>query len=197
MQKRLTLLFASTNLNKFNELKPMLPEQFRLINLTDIAWTTEIPEPYETFEENAMAKTGFIYKQTGLTCFAEDSGLEIDALGGRPGVFSARYAGAHGDSKQNNKKVLSEMEGMTHRSARFISVISYQSSAVSCHIFKGIVEGAISMEERGTQGFGYDPVFIPAGFHNTFGELPPGIKQSISHRRRALDLFLEHLHTWS
>lgn len=193
MKEQKTLLFASTNLHKFNEILPFIPAAYRLISLRDILWNEDIPEPYETFEENAIAKTTFLMERTGLACFSEDSGLVVDALGGRPGVYSARYSGIHGNGTENNNKVLSEMRDQHLRSARFVSVIAFQTSEKDCHLFKGIVEGIISDRALGDGGFGYDPIFIPCGFRHTFGELAPGIKQAISHRRRALHAFLADL----
>lgn len=173
----------------------MLPPGITLIGFNDINWTIDIPEPFDTFEDNASAKAGFVFERTGLACFAEDSGLVIDALDGKPGVLSARYAGGHGDTAANNQMVLAEMEGQTQRSARYIAVIAYIKMNTPFQFFTGVVEGSITTSPIGGGGFGYDPIFIPAGFKQTFAELPGQIKQSISHRRKALDAlmhFLQH-----
>ena len=187
------LLFASQNRHKLEEMRLLIPPMYQLKNLTDIGWTDEIPEPFETFEENAMAKTRYIYERTGLSCFAEDSGLEIDALHGRPGVYSARYAGTHGHHEGNNRKVLLELGSRPDRTARYTAVIAWQVNHETIHLFKGRVEGSISMTPIGENGFGYDPIFIPAGFDQTFGQLPASVKQAISHRSKAFRLFLEAL----
>lgn len=189
-----TLLFASSNAHKLHELRNLIPASFTLIGLDDIQWTTDIPEPFDTFEENAAAKALFVHERTGMTCFAEDSGLEVDALQGRPGVLSARYAGMHGNSVANMEKLLRELEGVTQRTARFVAVIAFKQENEDMIFFSGRVEGSIAKRISGTSGFGYDPVFIPAGFNQTFGELSPAIKLSISHRSKALNAFLEHLH---
>ena len=172
----------------------MLPSAIQIKGLRDIGWTDEIPEPFESFEENAAAKANLLFEQTGIPCFAEDSGLEVDALNGRPGVFSARYAGEHGNSEANINKLLSVLEGITNRSARFIAVIAFPTPS-RVIFFTGIVAGTIASGPRGAGGFGYDPVFIPNGFKDTFGELSPAVKQSISHRKKALTSFIDYLST--
>jgi XTP/dITP diphosphohydrolase len=188
-----SLLFASSNAHKLEEIRRMLPPAITLLGFNDINWSIDIPEPFDTFEENACAKAGFVMERTGLTCFAEDSGLVIDALGGRPGVLSARYAGEHGDAMANNQKVLEEMDGESQRSARYVAVIAYIEMNKTFQLFRGEVEGSITTAAFGNGGFGYDPIFIPAGFNQTFAELPARIKQSISHRRKALDAFIRFL----
>lgn len=188
-----TLLLASANQHKLEEIKWKLPSGYEVKSLKDIGWREEIPEPYETFEENAAAKTAYLFSATGLLCFAEDSGLEIDALSGRPGVYSARYSGSNGNSQSNIEKVLLEMKNITSRSARFISVIAFQTSRDEVHFFKGTVEGSISEYPHGLGGFGYDPVFIPKGFDQTFAILPASLKNQISHRAKAMVQFVEFL----
>ena len=187
------LLFASTNQHKTEEIKSMLPSGINLKNLKDIHWTEEIPEPFDTFQANAAAKTSFLFERTGLVCFAEDSGLKIDALNGRPGVYSARYAGVHGDSLQNINKVLFEMSGVENRKARFISCIAYQSELQKHSFFEDNVEGSIATEIKGVGGFGYDPIFIPEGFSQTFSQLKEQIKNKISHRAKSMRQFLDYL----
>ena len=189
-----TILFASSNAHKLDEIRAMVPASILVKGLHDIQWTADIPEPYDTFEENAAAKATRIAAETGIPCFAEDSGLEVDALNGRPGVLSARYAGEHGDADANINKLLQELKGITNRKARFVAVIAYPMPE-RVVFFKGTVEGSIAFDDGGTGGFGYDPVFIPQGFKHTFGQLAPSIKQSISHRRKALMAFIGFLDT--
>ena len=187
------LLFASSNLHKLDEIRLMLPEGCHLLGLHDTPLTEEIPEPFDSFAANAIAKTSFVYNRTGLPCFADDSGLEIDALEGRPGVFSARYAGEHKSSEDNLRKVLHELEDMPRRTARFIAVIAYQPNEKQSYLFEGKVEGTIGLTPSGTAGFGYDPIFIPSGFHQSFAELPAHIKNRISHRAKAMQKFIHFL----
>lgn len=187
------LLFASSNLHKLEEIRLMLPDSYLLLGLNDISLTEEIPEPYDSFAANATAKTSFVYSRTGLPCFADDSGLEIDALQGRPGVLSARYAGEHKSSEDNLRKVLHELKDMPKRTARFVAVIAYQPNEKESYLFEGKVEGTISFTPTGTAGFGYDPIFIPAGFHQSFAELPAHIKNRISHRAKAMQKFIHFL----
>ncbi len=188
-----TILFATTNPNKLQEIKAIIPATFEVKSLQDIAWKEEIPEPFETFEKNAAAKTSFLLQATGLMCFAEDSGLEIDALEGRPGVLSARYAGNHGHSQRNLEKVLAEMKNINQRSARFISVIAFQPGPEDIYLFRGVVEGTIAEFPSGSGGFGYDPIFIPLGFDQPFAVLPTSLKNRISHRSKSMIQFLEFL----
>lgn len=187
------LLFTTNNQHKVDEVKRLVPARYEVISLADLNWKEDIPEPYDTFHENAMAKTNYLFERTSHICFAEDSGLAIDALDGRPGVYSARYAGGHGNSAANIQKVLTEMNGIINRSARFISLIAFQTNATTVNLFQGTVEGDIAQEISGIGGFGYDPIFIPKGFHQTFGVLDPAIKDRISHRSRSMQLFLSFL----
>jgi XTP/dITP diphosphohydrolase len=187
------LLFVSSNPHKVDEIRKLLPADFHLVGLSDINWTNEIPEPFETFEENAGAKVSLVFKHTGIPCFADDSGLEVDALDKRPGVFSARYAGENKSSEENIKRVLKELGDTKNRTARFVAVIAYQPKENEIKIFRGTVEGHISYSPLGKEGFGYDPVFIPDGFDQTFGQLSPLIKKSISHRAKAMAMFLAFL----
>jgi len=187
------LLFVSTNQHKLEEIKSMLPQDYAVKNLKDIGWEEEIPEPHDTFEENAAAKVSYFFRSTNTPSFAEDSGLVIDALGGRPGVFSARYAGIHGDNQKNIDKVLEEMKGVDMRSASFVSVIAFQPGENNIHYFIGKVKGRITEKVMGSGGFGYDPIFIPDGFSESFGMLPVSLKNKISHRSKSMDQFLEFL----
>jgi XTP/dITP diphosphohydrolase len=188
-----SLLFASSNQHKLDEIKVMIPGDYEVKNLRDIGWTKDIPEPFETFEENAATKVSTLYAATGLMCFAEDSGIVINALDGRPGVYSARYSGTHGDIDQNNQKVLREMLNVKDRSASFVSVIAFQVGENEIHYFKGRIEGSISQSVIGKEGFGYDPIFIPNGFDQTFGVLSSSLKNRISHRSRSMEQFIDFL----
>ena len=191
--KSRSLLLASYNEHKLEEFRQMLPAEFLLSSLRDIGFTAEIAEPFETFGENALAKTSFIFRHTGMVCFADDSGLEIDALEGRPGVRSARYAGEGRRPEDNVHQVLMELGTNPVRSARFVAVIAYQLSDTVAYLFKGTVEGNISFHSMGKGGFGYDPIFIPSGFDLTFGQLSSHLKNQISHRAKAVELFLNFL----
>ena len=187
------LLFASSNRHKLEEIRRMIPEWYLLSGLEDLHWTEEIPEPFDTFEANAKAKASFVFERTRLSCFADDSGLEVDALQGRPGVRSARYAGEHKGSTDNLMKVLEELGETPQRSARFMAVIACQLGADEVYTFTGKVEGSISYKPTGEGGFGYDPIFIPSGFDQSFGKLSPELKNRISHRAMAMRQFLEFL----
>ena len=187
---RKEILFASNNTHKVEEVRKLLPDNYHLLSLHDLNWTEDIPEPFDTYEDNAKAKVQFVYDRTGMSCFSDDSGLAIDALDGRPGVFSARYSGDKGNTKANIDKVLHEMKGVTDRSGRFYSVIAYMDPLQHVTLFQGIVEGKITMKPMGTGGFGYDPIFIPNGFDQTFGQLPEDLKNKISHRAVSMKKFL-------
>jgi len=180
------LVFASHNLNKIQEVNDILGPGFRLSGLDDIGCHEEIPEPYETLEDNALAKARYVFNKYGKDCFADDTGLEVAALNGRPGVQSARYAGPEKDSAANMAKLLDELSGKTNRKARFRTVIALIIDGEE-HIFEGIVNGRITDKPMGEKGFGYDPVFIPKGYDQTFGELDAAIKNRISHRYAAIE----------
>lgn len=187
------ILFASHNEHKVQEVREMLSHDFRLLSLNDIEFNEEIHEPFESIEENAKAKAYFVFDRTGLACFSDDSGLEVDALDGRPGVHSAHYAGWERNSEANIQKVLAELGASEERTARFQSVIAYLSAAGDIQTFRGTVEGIITFSPKGNGGFGYDPIFIPKGFEKTFGELPPQVKNKISHRAIAMQKFMRYL----
>ena len=191
-----SLLFVSSNQHKLEEIKNMIPPGYSVKNLKDIAWEEEIPEPYDTFEENAAAKVSYFFRSTRIPSFAEDSGLVVEALNGRPGVFSARYSGTHGNNQKNIEKVLDEMNGVESRRATFVSVIAFQNDENNIQYFKGKVLGRISENVLGSGGFGYDPIFIPDGFEKSFGELPASLKNNISHRSRSMQQFIEFLITF-
>jgi XTP/dITP diphosphohydrolase len=186
------IIFASNNLNKIREINNVLGNSFTLLSLQDLNMTEDIPENEMTLEDNALYKARHIYRDTGMNVFADDTGLEVEALDGRPGVHSARFAGENKDSDANIEKLLSLLENETNRNARFRTVIALIFDGKE-YLFEGIVTGTIKKERRGKQGFGYDPVFIPEGKSVTFAEMDLNEKNRISHRARAfekLKLFL-------
>lgn len=188
-----SLLFCSTNQHKIAEIKAILPQSFHLMGLSDIQWTEDIPEPFETFTENAAAKCQMVFQQTQIPCFSEDSGLCIRSLQERPGVYSARYAGPDKNAGNNIHKVLDELGETEDRAAWFISTIAFKPNADEIFFFEGKVHGQISHTPSGNDGFGYDPIFIPNGFSNTFAMLSSQIKWRVSHRTKAFEKFLAFL----
>ncbi|PKP34037.1 MAG: non-canonical purine NTP pyrophosphatase [Bacteroidetes bacterium HGW-Bacteroidetes-17] len=186
------LVFATNNLHKLSEVRDIIGSRIELLNLNDIGFNEEIPETASTLEGNASLKSSTIYKKFGIDCFADDTGLEVDALNGGPGVYSARYAGAENDADKNTAKLLGELISTTNRKAQFRTVISLILNG-SEYFFEGIVEGVISREKRGNEGFGYDPVFIPDGYTKSFAELSAKEKNTISHRARATQKLYEFL----
>lgn len=188
------LVFATHNTNKLKEVGLLLPKNIRLISLEDIGCSEEIPETETTLEANAQLKADYITRHYGISSFADDTGLIIDALNGAPGVYSARYAGEEKDSEKNMEKVLKELKNSTSREASFKTVFSLNINSKRL-LFEGIVEGKITYEKRGTNGFGYDPIFIPTGYDQTFAQLPIQIKNEISHRGKALQKLIQYLAT--
>ncbi|WP_228235732.1 non-canonical purine NTP diphosphatase [Allomuricauda sp. M10] len=191
------LVFATHNDHKLKEVKQLLPDSIELLSLNDINCFDEIPETGSTLEENAKIKADFVTRTYGFNCFSDDTGLLIDTLDGRPGVFSARYAGEGKNAQDNMTKVLKEMEGQTDRNAHFKTVIHLNWNGEP-YVFEGIVEGEITHTQYGEGGFGYDPIFKPFGHEQTFGELPSETKNAISHRGMAvakLVAFLKNLPT--
>jgi XTP/dITP diphosphohydrolase len=179
------ICFASHNKNKIVELRKLLGEEIDLIGLDDLGVSEEIPETGSTLEENALIKAEYVYSRFKIPCFADDTGLEVDALNGEPGVYSARYAGEPANSEKNINKLLVELEGVKNRNARFKTVIAYLDRAGERY-FVGEVEGRITAGKSGDEGFGYDPVFLPKGFDSTFAEMTMEEKNTISHRGRAV-----------
>jgi len=179
------LVFATTNAHKLEEVAAKIAGKIKLLSLNDIGCYEDIEEIGTTFRENASIKSHFIYNKYHLNCFGDDSGLEIDALNGEPGVYSARYAGEHGNHDANIDLVLKNMKDITNRSARFRTVISLMWKG-SEHFFEGTVEGTIRHERSGTAGFGYDPIFEPAGYNITFAQMTMAEKNTISHRASAM-----------
>lgn len=187
------LVFATNNAHKLEEVAAILGDQIELLSLNDIGCHTDIPETAETLEGNALLKSSFIFKNYGLDCFADDTGLEVESLGGAPGVYSARYADGQGhDSQANMNKLLKEMEEKNDRKAQFRTIISLIEKGEERQ-FEGIVKGQITREKRGESGFGYDPIFQPDGYETTFAELGSDIKNRISHRARAVAALCDYL----
>ena len=186
------IIFATHNNNKLLEVKKMISKKIEIKSLSDLSYNFEIPENEKTIEENAIFKAKFIYSKFKLNVFADDTGLEVEALGGKPGVHSARYAGNDKDNKKNIKKLLDSIRGIENRKANFKTVISLIFKD-KLYVFEGKIYGKISDEEKGLFGFGYDPVFIPDGFKKTFGELNPEIKNTISHRAIAFNKLISFI----
>lgn len=179
------LIFATNNKHKLDEIRAILSGRFEILSLRDIGFEGDIPENASTIEGNAIEKARYVKEHTGMDCFADDTGLEVDALGGEPGVRSARYAPGEGhDSKANMELLLRNMQGKTNRTARFRTVIALIRDGVEKTV-EGIVEGSLTEVPRGSDGFGYDPVFVPEGYDRTFAEMTPDEKNSLSHRGRA------------
>lgn len=186
------LVFATNNAHKLEELRAILGGTIEILSLADINCHADIPETADTLEGNARQKSLFIYEHYGLDCFADDTGLEVECLNGAPGVYSARYAGDGHDSQANMEKLLEEMKDKTNRKARFRTVISLIEKGEE-HQFEGIVNGRIIKQKKGDAGFGYDPIFQPDGYDETFAELGNEIKNKISHRARAVASLCEYL----
>ncbi|MCE2847733.1 MAG: RdgB/HAM1 family non-canonical purine NTP pyrophosphatase [Chitinophagaceae bacterium] len=180
------IIFASNNKHKAEEIRAVLGAQFDIITLKEAGIEIDIPEPHETLAENAREKSMVIHRLTGMDCFSEDTGLEVDALNGAPGVRSARYAGEQATADDNLKKLLVEMKGIEKRSARFRTVISLILNGQE-HMFEGDCEGNITDNASGTAGFGYDPVFMPEQYDKTFAELGIEVKSAVSHRKKAIE----------
>lgn len=179
------IVFATNNQHKLSEVRAVLGDGFELVTLREVGITEDIPETGATLDENASQKARYVYDRTGLDCFADDTGLEVEALNGAPGVRSARYATDGHDFAANNRKLLHELEGKENRKARFRTVISLIRGGVEQQM-EGIVRGTIATQEAGCEGFGYDPLFIPDGHDITFAEMSADEKNAISHRGRAV-----------
>jgi XTP/dITP diphosphohydrolase len=188
------IVFATNNLHKLNEIKSIILNGIEIISLSEIGCKDEIPETGATLEANASQKSFYVFEKYGCNCFADDTGLEIDALNNRPGVYSARYAGENCNFEDNMNKVLSEMQNVDNRKACFRTIISLIISGREIQ-FEGKVEGTILKEKHGQKGFGYDPIFQPDGYEQTFAEMPPDLKNSISHRAEAVKKLIHYLET--
>jgi XTP/dITP diphosphohydrolase len=186
------LIFATNNQHKVDEIKKVVGDKFEIITLKEAGIDIDIPEPHNTLKENASEKSGTIHRLTGLSCFSEDTGLEVDALYGEPGVKSARYAGEVKSFDKNIDKLLANLQGQQDRSARFRTVISLILDEKE-YFFEGICEGKIIDNRRGNNGFGYDAVFVPEGESRTFAELDMSEKNKFSHRKKATDKLLSFL----
>lgn len=187
------ICFASNNIKKLEEISSKLNgSPIELITLDQTGITEDIPETGDTFHHNAMQKAQYVFNKTGLYCFADDSGLEVHALGGAPGVYSARYAGEQRNANDNMDKLLKELKGKTDRSASFKTVIALLHPSGG-YFFEGEIKGTIIDEKRGQKGFGYDPIFIPDGYDITFAEMPAELKNTISHRALAVDKLVTFL----
>lgn len=186
------LVFATNNLHKLKEVNQIIGKKFHLLSLDDISCPDEIPEDYMTLEENASQKAWYVFKKYNMSCFADDTGLEVDALNGEPGVFSARYGGNQKNSNDNVRKLLSELNNETNRVAQFRTVISLIINGNEKQ-FQGIVRGQIIDTPTGTNGFGYDPIFMPDGFTKTFAQMEAEQKNILSHRAIAIRKLTDYL----
>lgn len=190
---RKKLVFATNNAHKLEEVAAILKDKVDLLSLNDINCDTDIPETADTLEGNALLKSSYIHTYYGLDCFGDDTGLEVEALDGAPGVYSARYADGEGhDAEANMRKLLHAMEGKENRKAQFRTVISLILDDKE-YFFEGVVKGEIIGQKRGTTGFGYDPIFVPEGYEQTFAEIGSEVKNKISHRALAVNKLCEFL----
>lgn len=189
------LVFATNNAHKLEEVKEVVGESFDILSLKDINCHEDIEEPGETLQENALIKARYVKDKYGYDCFGDDTGLEVNALNGAPGVYSARYGGGDHDSKANIRRLLTEMNGTTDRKAQFRTVIALILDGKE-YLFEGKVKGTIINEERGEAGFGYDPVFQPEGYTDTFAQLGSEVKNTVSHRALATKALCEFLKTY-
>ncbi|MBG6235367.1 XTP/dITP diphosphohydrolase [Pedobacter sp. CAN_A7] len=185
------LVFATNNTHKTEEVKQLLAGQYQVLNLKDIGCDTDIPETGNTFAENARLKTSFVETHYQMDCFADDSGLEVEALNNAPGIYSARYAGQRGD-RENLELVLKNMEGITNRKARFKTVVSLVQQNQH-YFFEGVINGTLREKASGAEGFGYDPIFVPDGYDITFAEMSMAQKNEISHRAQAMRKLISFL----
>jgi XTP/dITP diphosphohydrolase len=190
------LVFATNNRHKLNELSQLAGEKFHLLSLKDINCFDDIPETADTLEGNAAIKAQYVWEKFGINCFADDTGLEVDALNGQPGVFSARYAGVDQDSEANLSKVLEVLTGNSNRKARFRTVICLIIEGKE-YYFEGIVNGNLLSKRQGKEGFGYDPIFVPVGYDKTFAEMDMAVKNKISHRGIATEKLIAFLNNYS
>ncbi|MEC7646384.1 MAG: non-canonical purine NTP diphosphatase [Bacteroidota bacterium] len=188
------LVFATNNFNKLSEIRALVPPQIKILSLKDINCNKELPETSPTLEENALQKASYVFENYGFNCFADDTGLEIDVLGGEPGVYSARYAGEDCNAENNMKKVLKKLQGKQERGASFRTVIALIIEGRKI-LFEGECRGNITNTKSGVEGFGYDPIFISNGFDKTFAEMTQHEKGAISHRGKAVKKLIRFLST--
>ena len=192
------LVFATNNKHKLSEIRAILGEQVEILSLEDINCHADIPETADTLEGNALQKAQYVVDHYGMSCFADDTGLEVEALNGEPGIFSARYAGEGHDSEANMDKLLKNLGQNNNRKAQFrtvIALLEVKGGKVQQHLFEGIVKGEIIRQRRGGAGFGYDPIFQPEGYTQTFAEMGNDAKNNISHRARAVKKVAEYVRT--
>lgn len=190
------IVFATNNSHKLDEIRSILGARFEVLSLSDIGCHADIPETANTLEGNAILKARYIVENFGYDCFADDTGLEVAALGGEPGVHSARYAeGTDHDSEANMQKLLRRLDGKDDRRAQFRTVIALarKEDIADYTLFEGVVRGSIATEKHGTEGFGYDPIFIPEGYGESFAQLGMDVKNGISHRARAVEKLAKYL----
>ncbi len=190
------IIFATNNLHKLSEVRKAVPNDFTIVSLQEMGFFDDIPEPHDTLEDNALEKANVIYEKFGLNCFSEDTGLEIVALNGEPGVYSARYAGTQRSSSDNIDLVLQKLSQQTNRKAQFRTVIALIWNNKR-YLFEGIAPGTITNAPSGSEGFGYDPIFVPDGHHKTFAQLSATEKNQLSHRGKAVRKLLTFLHDQS
>lgn len=190
----MNLVFASNNKNKIKEIQSILPETIKILSLEEIGCHEEIPETADTIEGNAILKANYVTEKYGYDCFADDTGLEVTALNGEPGVYSARYAGEQRDANDNMNKLLEALSAKSDRSAQFKTVIALNLKGKQS-LFTGIAKGTITLNKTGSQGFGYDPIFQPENYSETFAELSSEIKNKISHRGKATQQLIDFLNS--
>ncbi|MRX39771.1 non-canonical purine NTP diphosphatase [Flavobacterium sp. LC2016-23] len=188
----MNLVFASNNKNKIKEIQSILPETIKIMSLEEIGCYEDIPETAATIEGNAILKADYVTRKYGYDCFADDTGLEVNALNGEPGVYSARYAGEQRDANDNMDKLLNALSDQSDRSAQFKTVIALNLNGAQ-HLFTGIAKGNITLNKTGSHGFGYDPIFQPENYTETFAELSSEIKNKISHRAKATQQLIDFL----
>ncbi len=186
------LVFATNNLNKLKEVQSLIPNNIKLLSLTDIGCVEDVPETQDTIEGNAIQKAAYIKEHYGYDCFADDTGLIVEALNGEPGVYSARYAGEQRSSEDNIQKILKNLKDVSNRNAQFETVIALQFQGKQ-HLFTGICKGEITLAKAGDQGFGYDPIFKAEGYDKTFAEISLQEKNQIGHRGKAVQLLVQFL----
>lgn len=186
------LVFATNNLNKLKEVQALMPKQIKLLSLKDIGCFEDVPETQNTIEGNAAQKANYVKEHYGYDCFADDTGLEVDTLNGEPGVYSARYAGEQRNANDNTNKLLKELHNKANRNAQFKTVIALHLNNKQ-HTFTGICKGEITTEKHGEKGFGYDPIFKPRGYYQTFAQMDLSLKNSIGHRGKAIAQLIQFL----
>jgi XTP/dITP diphosphohydrolase len=189
---RIKLVFGTSNRNKLEEIRDLIPNFIELLSLEQLGIDSELPETRDTIQGNAIQKVEALHHMVEVNSFAEDTGLEVDALDGAPGVYTARYAGEQKDPTANMERLLRNLRNKGDRSAQFRTAIAMIWDKQT-HVFEGVVRGKIALEKKGKGGFGYDPIFIPKGYERTFAELPSEVKQNISHRARALQKMIRFL----